>query len=140
TEGLRRVSASARAFHFLGEVEAVFGIWVIPLFLLMNAFVGRSTTIEYVSHRVNFVEPIFVVVVMAIAATRPILQLAEHSLRWLARLGGETPVAWWLAILVAGPLLGSFITEPAAMTICALLVFRKFYPVKPSRPLAYANL
>lgn len=140
TEGLRRVSASARLFHFLGEVEAVFGIWVIPLFLLMNAFVGRSTTIDYVSHRVNFVEPMFVVVVMAIAATRPILQLAEQSLRWLARLGGETPVAWWLAILMAGPLLGSFITEPAAMTICALLLSRKFYALKPSRALAYGTL
>jgi hypothetical protein len=140
TQGLRRVSASARLFHFLGEVEVVFGIWIIPLLLLMNAFVGRSTMIDYVSHRVNFTEPVFVVVVMAIAATRPILQLAEQALRWLARIGGETPVAWWLAILIGGPLLGSFITEPAAMTICALLLSRKFYVLKPSRALSYGTL
>jgi hypothetical protein len=127
-------------FHFLGEVEAVFGVWIIPLLFLMNAFVGRSTMINYVSHHVNFVEPVFVIVVMAIAATRPILQLAEQALRWLARLGGETPVAWWLTILTAGPLLGSFITEPAAMTICALLLSRKFYALKPSPTLAYATL
>lgn len=140
TQRLRRVCASARVFHFLGEVEVVFGIWVVPLFLLMNIFLGRSTTIDYVSHRINFTEPVFVVVVMAIAATRPILQLAEQALRCLARLGGETPVAWWLAILIAGPLLGSFITEPAAMTICALLLSRKFYVLKPSRALAYGTL
>ena len=140
TQGVRRISGSARMFHFLGEVEAVFGIWIIPLLFLMNAFVGRSTMINYVSHHVNFVEPVFVIVVMAIAATRPILQVAEQALLWLARLGGETPVAWWLAILTAGPLLGSFITEPAAMTICALLLSRKFYALKPSRALAYATL
>jgi hypothetical protein len=85
-QGPRRVSAAARLFHFLGEVEAVFGVWIIPLFLLMNAFLGRSTTMNYVSHHVNFVEPVFVVVVMAIAATRPILQVAEQTLRLLARL------------------------------------------------------
>jgi len=138
--GVRRVSTSARLFHFLGEVEAVFGVWIIPLLFLMNAFVGRSTMINYVSHHVNFVEPVFVIVVMAIAATRPILQVAEQALRWLARLGGETPMAWWLVILTTGSLLGSFITEPAAMTICALLLSRKFYALKPSRTLAYGTL
>jgi len=140
SQGPRRVSPAARLFHFLGEVEAVFGIWIIPLFLLMNTFVGRSTTIEYLNRRVDFTEPVFVVVVMAIASTRPILQLAERGLRSLARLGGETPRAWWLAILMMGPVLGSFITEPAAMTICALLLSRKFYALKPSIALAYGTL
>jgi hypothetical protein len=64
---------------------------------------------------------------MAIASTRPILQLAENCLRLLAKLGGEKPVAWWLVILTVGPLLGSLITEPAAMTICASLLAQKFY-------------
>ena len=40
-------------------------------------------------------------------------------------------MAWWLAILTIGPLLGSFITEPAAMTICALLLARRFYALNP---------
>jgi len=39
-----------------------------------------------------------------------------------------------------GPLLGSFITEPAAMTICALLLAEKIYERKPSPALAYATL
>jgi hypothetical protein len=49
-------------------------------------------------------------------------------------------VAWWLSILTVGPLLGSVITEPAAMTICALLLSRRFYELKPDPVLRYATL
>ena len=136
----RRVSAAARLFHFLGEVEAVFGIWIVPLLLSMAALKGSGTGLSYIEHRVNFTEPVFVVVVMAIASTRPILELAERALQLLARLGGETPRAWWLALLTVGPLLGSLITEPAAMTICASLLSRRFYVLRPSPILAYATL
>jgi hypothetical protein len=96
--------------------------------------------VNYFSHGVSFIEPVFVVVIMAIAATRPILQLAEQSLRFFARLGGGKPVAWWLAILTLGPVLGSLITEPAAMTISALLLAKQFYALKPPPRLAYATL
>jgi hypothetical protein len=61
-------------------------------------------------------------------------------LRRIAAIGGGTPASWWIAILTAGPLLGSFITEPAAMTICALLLARQFYDLEPSTRLKYATL
>jgi hypothetical protein len=77
---------------------------------------------------------------MALASSRPIITLAEGTLRRLAALGGSTPGAWWLAILTVGPLLGSFITEPAAMTICAILLGRQFYDLEPGRRLKYATL
>jgi len=48
--------------------------------------------------------------------------------------------AWWLAIFIVAPLLGSFFTEPAAMTIAALLFARQFYELKPSARLAYATI
>src|SRR5262249_39105513 len=79
-------------------------------------------------------------VVMAIASSRPVLRFAEASLAKVAALAGSTPAAWWLTILTVGPLLGSFITEPAAMTICALLLRQKFYDLHPSRSLRYAAL
>jgi Na+/H+ antiporter NhaD/arsenite permease-like protein len=82
----------------------------------------------------------FVVVIMALAATRPVMLLAERSLRLVAALGGGRPVAWWCSILTLAPLLGSLITEPAAMTIAALLLAKQFYELKPSPPLAYATL
>jgi len=81
-----------------------------------------------------------VVVIMALAATRPIVGFAEAALRRVANAGGGTPAAWWAAILIIGPIFGSFITEPAAMTICALLLGRQFYDLQPSERLKYATL
>jgi len=135
-----RVSGAARFFHFLGEPEVIFGLWTVPLFFSIAFFYDRSIAAAYINERVNFTEAVFVVVIMTIASTRPILELAESAMRQLARLGGETPAAWWLTLLIGGSALGSFITEPAAMTICASLLSRKFYALKPSKALAYATL
>jgi hypothetical protein len=134
------VSFKAEIMHFLGEVEAIFGIWVLPLLVVMTIYKGWPTAERYVSHGVVFTEPMFVVVIMCIASTRPVLRFAEQSLRLLAKLGGERPAAWWIVILTVGPLLGSFITEPAAMTICALLLARQFYDFDPSVKFRYATL
>lgn len=134
------VSFKAEVMHFFGEVEAVFGIWAIPLLLAVTLSKGWQSAEHYVSHGVQFTEPLFVVIIMCIAATRPILRFAEQGLRILANIGGGTRAAWWLSILTVGPLLGSFITEPAAMTICALLLARQFYDMGPSRKFRYATL
>ena len=134
------VSFKAEVMHFFGEVEAIFGIWGVPLLLAVTLGKGWSAAEHYVNHGVTFTEPMFVVVIMCIAATRPVLRLAEQGLRLFARLGGERPAAWWLAILTVGPLLGSFITEPAAMTICALLLARQFYDLNPGVKFRYATL
>ena len=77
---------------------------------------------------------------MALASTAPIVGLAESALRRVAGLGRGTPAAWWLTILTIGPVLGSFITEPAAMTICAVLLGRQIYERQPGRALKYATL
>ncbi len=87
-----------------------------------------------------FTEPMFVVVIMCIAATRPVLRFAEQCLSVVAGLGGGTPAAWWFSILTIGPVLGSFITEPAAMIISALLLARQFYDLQPSLKFRYATL
>jgi len=134
-----RLRFRATLFHFLGEVEAVFGIWLIPLGIAIVAFKGWETMVHYFN-RVNYVEPIFVFVVMAIASSKPILRFAERCLSIVAAIGGKTPAAWWLSILTVGPLLGSFITEPAAMTICAMLLLERFYKLEPSMKLRYATL
>jgi hypothetical protein len=134
------VSFGGQMLHFLGEVEAVFGIWAVVLAGAITWFKGWSAVVRYVGHHVSYTEPMFVVVVMALAATRPVLGLAERGLRAIASLGGGTPAAWWLTILIVAPLLGSLITEPAAMTIGALLLARQFYALKPGATLAYATL
>jgi hypothetical protein len=134
------VSFKGQILHFFGEVEAVFGIWVLALMTALGFSKGWSTVVDYIGHRVNFTEPMFVVVIMALASTRPVLRVAEQCLRAVASLGKESVAAWWLSILVIAPILGSFITEPAAMTIAALLLARQFYQLKPSPKFAYATL
>jgi hypothetical protein len=136
---LDRLQFRAQFFHFMGEIEAVFGIWVVPLGVALVGFKGWPVMVDYLAH-VSYAEPVFVVVIMAIAASRPVLRLAEASLARVAAFGGGSPTAWWLSILTVGPLLGSFITEPAAMTICALLLGRRFYSLKPGPGLRYATL
>ena len=134
-----RLRFRAQAFHFLGEVEAVFGIWALPLAAAIAVFKGWGTMVQYLGGT-SFAEPVFVVVVMVIAGSRPVLGFAEAGLGRAAALGGGGAAAWWLAILTVGPLLGSFITEPAAMTICALLLGRRFYALNPGARLRYATL
>jgi hypothetical protein len=132
-------SIAAELLHFFGEVEVVFGLWAIVLLCAITATEGWTTAQQYFNG-VHYTEALFVVVIMALASTRPIINFAEESLRRVARLGGGTPAAWWVAIVTIGPVLGSFITEPAAMTICALLLARQFFELDPSARLKYATL
>lgn len=133
------VSFKAEVFHFLGEIEVVFGLWVIPLFLGMIWFHGWQESVHHLSS-LNFTEPLFVLVIMTIAASRPVMIFAQALMAGFARIGGNSVGAWWLSILTVGPILGSFITEPAAMTISALLLSKKFFDRHPSPRLAYATL
>jgi Na+/H+ antiporter NhaD/arsenite permease-like protein len=134
------VSFWGQTLHFLGEVEAVFGIWAVVLAGAITWFKGWSNVVGYVGEHVSYTEPMFVVIIMALASTHPVLGFAERSLRVVANLGGGTPGAWWLSILILAPLLGSLITEPAAMTIAALLLARQFFDLQPSPRLRYATL
>jgi hypothetical protein len=135
-----RPSALSEFLHFFGEVEVVFGLWAVVLGVAITFWHGWSTTTGYFNQTVVYTEPLFVVVIMALAATRPIVVLAESALLRVANLGQGTPAAWWLTILTIGPLLGSLVTEPAAMTVCALLLGRRFYDLGPSTRLKYATL
>ncbi|AVT11017.1 putative Na+/H+ antiporter [Paracidovorax avenae] len=119
-------------FHFLGEVEVVFGLWAIVLVAVMALVAGGAEAVEYAESR-NYTEPLFVFVVMVMAASRPILQTINDLLGRVARaMPVDTPLATaWLGLAVV-PLLGSLVTEPAAMTIAALMLsgqlFRKDVP------------
>jgi hypothetical protein len=135
-----RPSVLAELLHFLGEVEVVFGLWAVVLLVALVATRGWVVAKVYLNDTVNYTEPLFVVVIMALASTRPIVSSSEAALGRLASLGGGSPASWWLTILTVGPLLGSLITEPAAMTICALLLAKRFYRLDPSPRFRYATL
>ena len=117
-----RFPRHAGLFHLLGEVEVVFGFWAIVLVLAMALLAGGEQALGYAESR-NYTEPLFVFVVMVVAASRPVLRTVMSGVSLVARvLPLPTPVAAaWLG-LAAVPLLGSLVTEPAAMTIAALML------------------
>lgn len=139
-DGESEVSFKATILHFLGEVEAIFGIWVIALAGAASYFYSWKDFEVYLNKDKVFTEPLFVVVIMAIAASRPVLRFAEAVMSKAAALGKGTPAAWWLSVLIIAPILGSFITEPAAMTIAAMLLAKKFYRLGPTPLLAYGTI
>jgi Putative Na+/H+ antiporter len=135
----KHVSFLAEILYFFGEVEIVFALWVIALLIAITWFYNWPTAVAYLSSR-NYTEAVFVIVIMTVASTRPILKLAERLLHIFAGFGRGSPAAWWLSLLTIGPLLGSFITEPGAMTITAILLGNQFYRLRPPPMLAYATL
>ncbi len=139
-EGEPPLRFSTVVLHYLGELEAVFGLWIVPLIVAITVSRGWGVTKHILEHSVHFNEAVFVVVIMAIASSQPLIYIAERVLSTIARVMGGTPAAWWATILTIGPIFGSLITEPAAMTICALLLGQHFYRYKPSKTLAYATV
>ncbi len=134
-------SVRENLLHFLAETEVVFGLWAATLFLGIAALKGSFSDAAKYIESLNFTEPKFVFVIMVVAATRPVVTLAEALISLAARLiPARENVAFYLAALSLGPLLGSFITEPAAMTLLALLLKRRYFARGFSRKLAYATL
>ena len=135
-----RHPAHAGIFHLLGEVEAVFGFWALVLVVFMAVSVGPQGALEYLNAR-NFTEPLFVFVIMVIAASRPILKVSLGCVDVVAKmLPMHRQVATFFVALSLLPLLGSFITEPAAMTLAALLLRERFYNPGLSNRLKYLTL
>jgi hypothetical protein len=132
--------AHAGLWHLLGEVEVVFGFWAMVLVVSIMVLNGKDEATRYLDGQ-NFTEPLFVFSIMVIAASKPILQLATHSVRWITHvipLPGATGL--YFVVLALVPLLGSFITEPAAMTLGALILRDSYYSKSISTRLKYATL
>ncbi|MFO0985444.1 MAG: putative Na+/H+ antiporter [Planctomycetota bacterium] len=127
--------------HFLGEVEAIFGIWAVVLAVALTWSKGRAVTTHYLAETVNYTEPMFVVIVMAIASTRPVLDLASACLRALAGLSGTHRLRRGGRRSSRSRRSGlADHRASAAMTIACVLLGRKFYELGPSRRLKYATL
>jgi hypothetical protein len=122
----------AGLLHLLGEVEVVFGFWAFVLIASMALLSGSQQAIAY-AESLQYTEPLFVFVVMVVAASKPVLSIVQRLLGAVARgVPLPTPlVLAWLG-LAAVPLLGSLITEPAAMTLAALMLSQQIF--KPGIP------
>lgn len=133
-------SVGENALHLLAEVEVVFGIWAGLFIFAFMLIAGPKAAISYLE-QLNFTEPSFVFVIMAVCASKPILQLSEKVIRYAGNLVPiQKHLGFYSATLIIGPLLGSFITEPAAMTVTALILLKNFYNQNISDKLRYATI
>ena len=133
-------TAHAGIWHLLGEVEAVFGFWAIVLVLFIALAYGWGTSSAYLDD-LTFTEPMFVFVIMVIAASRPVMQFASDGVQAMARVVPAAPgTAGYFVSLAFVPLLGSLITEPAAMTLAALMLRDRVFKAGVSNRLKYATL
>jgi hypothetical protein len=130
----------AGIWHLLGEVEVVFGFWALVLVLFMAVTSTPTDAVNFLEGQ-NFTEPLFVFVILVIAGTRPILYFAKRLTEMATRaVPVPEPMAYYLLSLSLVPLLGSFITEPAAMTLAALMLRDRYYSAGISERLKYGTL
>lgn len=133
-------SIAKNFFHLLGEVEVVFGFWAVLFLILYGFSEGFQNAFDYLETQ-DFTEPVFVFVVMAICATQPILAIASQLIeKFSLILPFKRPVSFYISCLVVGSLSGSLITEPAAMTVTALILLERFYTQGISKELKYATI
>lgn len=128
------------AWHLLAEVEVVFGFWASVLCIFMLVSTGKDAVSSYLDS-LNFTEPMFVFAIMVVAGTRPVLQLTSTIVFGLARLlptAGSGGI--YFCVLTLVPLLGSLITEPAAMTVAALTLQAVIFDRETSTALKYATI
>jgi len=132
--------AHAGVWHLLGEVEIVFGFWAMILITVMFFIAGGEAALEYIDSR-NFTEPMFVFTIMVVAASKPVLRFANGVVRMAAAmLPLPGAMSMYVSVLIIVPLLGSLITEPAAMTVAALTLRDAFYKRGVSNRFKYATM
>jgi Na+/H+ antiporter NhaD/arsenite permease-like protein len=133
-------SVKENVFHLLGEVEIVFGIWAAIFLIIFAISDGFKESLTYLENR-NFTEPLFVFTIMAVSATKPVLDMSEKLIFAISKIIPlPASISFYLSLMIIGPLLGSVITEPAAMTVTALVLSKKLYSQNISLSFKYATL
>ncbi|MDR1062684.1 MAG: putative Na+/H+ antiporter [Azoarcus sp.] len=138
--------AHAGLWELFAEVEFVFGFWAgILLLSIAIAAIGTESgaslaVAAYLESR-DYTEPLFVLAIMIVAASKPVILFASATVRQTSRLlPVAQPIAFYFTILALVPLLSSFITEPAAMALAALILKDAYYRKDMSPRLMYGTL
>ena len=131
--------------HLLSEVEFVFVFWG-ALYLSARCILSGWEESQTWLLGQSFAEPVFVFFIMTIASTRPVLDTAGRIIGSFARALPRVALlrsqkgGLLFSLLTIGPLLGSFITEPAAMTVTALLLRDQIWGRSPSMKLRNSTI
>ncbi|MBT8614897.1 hypothetical protein G6652_03915 [Polynucleobacter paneuropaeus] len=134
----------AGLWHLLGEVEIVFGFWAAILIVFLALVDNLEIARHYASSR-NFTEALFVFAIMVVAGSKPILNFVTHILHAIGKIlqtvlrTKSTPTLYFLTLSIT-PVLGSFITEAAAMTLAAFLLRDLVYRHSCSKLMLFGTL
>ncbi|WP_202614043.1 putative Na+/H+ antiporter [Silvanigrella paludirubra] len=137
-------SMSEKVLHFLGEVEVVFGFWAFIFIALISVYLGMPASLSFLNE-LDFKEAIFVFIIMCMSATKPVMYLADRGINFLSLFFSKIffvhkKIALFCCIYIFGSLSGSLITEPVAMTVCALLLQEHFFSKTENMRFKYAML
>ena len=69
-------SILASLLHLLGEVEVVFGLWSVILAGSVIAYFNWETCVTYLDS-LHYTEPLFIIVIMNVASSRPVIKFFE---------------------------------------------------------------
>lgn len=140
----KKGSISEKLLHFLGEVEVVFGFWAFVFIALLSITLGMSASISFLN-QLDFKETVFVFTIMCMSATKPVMNLADRGINYLSLFFSKIlfinqKISLFCCILIFGSLSGSFITEPVAMTVCAMLLYEHFFSKSNNIKFKYSML
>lgn len=121
-------SAPEALLHLLSEVEVVFGFWAFLFLTTWFLKEGAAPVIQY-QQSLNMTEPLFIFCIMILASTKPLVSFARYLVMSFSELllkfiKIDKKRVQFFVLMAFGPLLGSLITEPAAITLVALLLYR----------------
>lgn len=130
TRTLKEGSLTSKALHLISEVELIFAFWAL-IFLLAWVVTAGTLPVSKFIQSINISEPFFIFCIVVMASAKPVLQFVKQALiliaNSIAKLLKIPPAFCQIAVLLTlGPLLGSVITEPAAMTLVSLLLLQMF--------------
>lgn len=123
----------------LSRVELVFFFWPIVLFCLFFFLEGPKLTFAYFEAR-NYSFPLYVIMMVILVNSKPIIFFADRVLTFIAGLGKSTPRAWWWTLLIGAPFMSCLVKETGAMIIAATMLSKKIYNLMPSRSFRYATM
>ena len=115
-------------FHLMSEVEIVFGFWAF-LFLIIWFLMDGSAAVIRHQESLNMTEPLFIFCIMILASTKPIVTIARVLILKISNFFSKIipmhpKLIQFYCLMFFGPLFGSLITEPAAITLVAILLYR----------------
>ncbi len=129
-----------RLLYFVSEIEVPFGLWAALLGVTLCFYSTPQISLAWIEET-DFTEAIFVFVVLLSASTAPVLNLTDRAIKAIASIiPASREYALFFAAFIVGPLVGSLITEPAAMTVTASFLLGHFFSRPSPKSYRYALL